>query len=697
MPAAFRQDFSASPWVLDVLTHLWQSSVVALAILLLLAAARGLSARTRAWLAWIALAKFALPIAWWLQRWSQPESVAQLWLAPATESWRLPVEVLAGPPVVAPAAAAWSVGGIATGLWAMGAVALFAGWLVRARRARVRLLTATEAAPAEVVEQVAAAARRVELTAPPRCVVTDRAVGPAVVGIVRPTLVLPRGLLGVLSGRELDAIVLHECVHVRRQDNLRSAVRAGVGALLWFNPVVWLVNRVLAIETEKSCDEEVLALTGDAEAYASGLVAAVRHALGAAPAGAAAATTPPVVARLREILAWPGRPDRAWRSRAAVATALALAALGGHAGSIAATPAAPEPRPAAPEASGNGAAVEFLREQAERLQREAEAATSAAEAAGKNAQRADVLLRLRAAEAGGGVAEAATKPRRVVGEVAISGEMMTTEAIRALKTASLLQRGVPFDEVALDRSVRALYATGQFESIEVRTRLVDGATVNVSYVVRLKGAARADDIPGLPAPGDTFEIGGPKSPAERAAEALAEAQRTVAETQAELAKLREARAVALAREQELEAAAERARVAAGGAAKEPPEATSREPQGRSIVAPIITPPVPPRSGYTAPVIPIAQLDQRPVARLQTRPRYPYQLRKNGVAGEAVVDFVVDAEGNVAEPVAVRMTHEEFGAAAVDAVRRWQFKPGMKDGRAVATQLQVPIVFTLNEN
>jgi TonB family protein len=37
------------------------------------------------------------------------------------------------------------------------------------------------------------------------------------------------------------------------------------------------------------------------------------------------------------------------------------------------------------------------------------------------------------------------------------------------------------------------------------------------------------------------------------------------------------------------------------------------------------------------------------------------------------------------------------AAAVDAVRRWQFKPGMKDGRPVATQLQVPIVFTPNEN
>jgi len=279
----------------------------------------------------------------------------------------------------------------------------------------------------------------------------------------------------------------------------------------------------------------------------------------------------------------------------------------------------------------------------------------------------------------------------------MTSDAVTTDAMRATANVGLLQRGVPFDEVALDRSVRALYATGQFESIEVRTQLVDGAKVNVTYVVRLKGAARGGEIPGLPAVGDTFEIGGPKTPAALAAEALAEAQRTVAKTQTELAALREARAAEVARQRALDAEAERARVAAGGAEKETPRAASREPSGRSILAPIITAPVPPRSGYTAPVIPIAQLDQRPVARFQTRPRYPYQLRKNGVAGEAVVDFVVDAEGNVAEPVAVRMTHEDFGAAAVDAVRRWQFKPGMKDGRPVATQLQVPIVFTLNEN
>ena len=46
-----------------ILNHLWQSSVVGLVILGLLLLGGQLSARTRRALAWLALAKFALPIA----------------------------------------------------------------------------------------------------------------------------------------------------------------------------------------------------------------------------------------------------------------------------------------------------------------------------------------------------------------------------------------------------------------------------------------------------------------------------------------------------------------------------------------------------------------------------------------------------------------------------------------------------------
>ena len=93
---------------------------------------------------------------------------------------------------------------------------------------------------------------------------------------------------------------------------------------------------------------------------------------------------------------------------------------------------------------------------------------------------------------------------------------------------------------------------------------------------------------------------------------------------------------------------------------------------------------------------ISQLDQTPVPRFQARPQYPFEMRKAGISGEVVVDFIVDVEGNVQNAYALRSSRQEFEAAAVQAVSKWKFKPGRKGGQDVATHMQVPIVFTLNQ-
>lgn len=96
------------------------------------------------------------------------------------------------------------------------------------------------------------------------------------------------------------------------------------------------------------------------------------------------------------------------------------------------------------------------------------------------------------------------------------------------------------------------------------------------------------------------------------------------------------------------------------------------------------------------VFEISKLDQPPQARLQARPQYPFEMRRAGIAGEVVVDFIVDTNGDVYNAYAVRSTQREFEAAAVQAVSRWKFRPGRKEGRKVMTHMQVPIVFTLND-
>lgn len=96
-----------------------------------------------------------------------------------------------------------------------------------------------------------------------------------------------------------------------------------------------------------------------------------------------------------------------------------------------------------------------------------------------------------------------------------------------------------------------------------------------------------------------------------------------------------------------------------------------------------------------PTLDISLVDMIPQVRRQAPPRFPVAFRQKGRGGEAVVDFVVDEKGIARNVFAIRATHSEFAAAASEAVAKWQFSPGRKDGKAVRTHMQVPVVFTLD--
>src|SRR5262249_8720314 len=91
---------------------------------------------------------------------------------------------------------------------------------------------------------------------------------PGIVGILRPALLLPKGLIERLSSPQIEAVVNHELCHVRRRDNLLAAVHMVVETAFWFHPLVWWIERRLLEERERACDEEVLQQGGEPEIYA---------------------------------------------------------------------------------------------------------------------------------------------------------------------------------------------------------------------------------------------------------------------------------------------------------------------------------------------------------------------------------------------------------------------------------------------
>ena len=128
-----------------------------------------------------------------------------------------------------------------------------------------------------LITRVIEFSRRLRVRRSVRIVVTSESVGPAVYGVIRPTLVLPQALLSAKPLDELEPILAHELIHVRRGDTFAAMLQLVGQCLWWFHPFVWWANRQACSERERACDEEVLAgLTCDPAAYGQGLLDIVR-------------------------------------------------------------------------------------------------------------------------------------------------------------------------------------------------------------------------------------------------------------------------------------------------------------------------------------------------------------------------------------------------------------------------------------
>jgi beta-lactamase regulating signal transducer with metallopeptidase domain len=95
---------------------------------------------------------------------------------------------------------------------------------------------------------------------------------PGIFGIIRPVLLLPKGINERLTTAQLGTIIAHEMCHVRRRDNLTASIHMMVEALFWFHPAVWSIRARLLEEREQACDEMVLQSGNEADLYAESIL-----------------------------------------------------------------------------------------------------------------------------------------------------------------------------------------------------------------------------------------------------------------------------------------------------------------------------------------------------------------------------------------------------------------------------------------
>lgn len=83
-----------------------------------------------------------------------------------------------------------------------------------------------------------------------------------------------------------------------------------------------------------------------------------------------------------------------------------------------------------------------------------------------------------------------------------------------------------------------------------------------------------------------------------------------------------------------------------------------------------------------------------IDKLQKSVIYPELARKAGIQGRVYVKFIINEHGDVIDPVVIRGIGGGCDEAAISAVKKARFQPGMQRGRAVKVWYTIPIVFKL---
>jgi beta-lactamase regulating signal transducer with metallopeptidase domain/protocatechuate 3,4-dioxygenase beta subunit len=95
---------------------------------------------------------------------------------------------------------------------------------------------------------------------------------PIAVGVWRPVVLVPAGMVDATSNGLIDSVLLHELAHVRRGDCAANLLLRLVQAVYWPHPLVWIAARLVHATRERACDDYCIHMLGDKRMYRTTLL-----------------------------------------------------------------------------------------------------------------------------------------------------------------------------------------------------------------------------------------------------------------------------------------------------------------------------------------------------------------------------------------------------------------------------------------
>ncbi|MGD2095674.1 MAG: M56 family metallopeptidase, partial [Phycisphaerales bacterium] len=162
--------------------------------------------------------------------------------------------------------------GVAFGFWLVGVLVISVLLIQRIMFVR-GLIAQGEAADEDLVEMMNQCRQKVGVRQDIEIRLSNTVMSPAVCGLFRPIVLMPKSLLDTLSPDNLRAVLVHELAHIKRGDLWINCVQTILQIVYFYNPFVWFANAIVRKIREQAVDEMVLvALGAEAKSYSNTLI-----------------------------------------------------------------------------------------------------------------------------------------------------------------------------------------------------------------------------------------------------------------------------------------------------------------------------------------------------------------------------------------------------------------------------------------
>jgi beta-lactamase regulating signal transducer with metallopeptidase domain len=94
---------------------------------------------------------------------------------------------------------------------------------------------------------------------------------PIAVGIIKPMIIIPASVFLQMNPQQLETIIAHELIHIRRYDCLINVLQGVAEIVFFYHPALWWISKQVRLEREFSADAAVLKLASDGITYATAL------------------------------------------------------------------------------------------------------------------------------------------------------------------------------------------------------------------------------------------------------------------------------------------------------------------------------------------------------------------------------------------------------------------------------------------